>query len=476
MKRLLVLLFALCAATAAPAADDRSTTYTFKGSVAAAENYFIPFYTPFEVPRGTTRIEVRQSFSAPDGRKCNLDLGIFSTVGTAFGGEGFRGWSGGARRSFVLSEEEATPGYLAGPIEPGEWYIVQMATSWGVPRIDWELEVVCHRGKRAKAPFRPSYAAMRLKEEPGWYRFDTHVHTHHSDGAESPETVVRMARENGLDGIFSTDHNTTSSLRVWGMVQRPDLLVVPGVEVTFQEGHWNLVGMNPDEWIDFRYHYTERERHAAMVRRAHDMGAVTVANHPYDIVFRYDKAPLDGIEVWNGPWSAGDEKALGEWDALLRAGIVKFASAGTDFHDTRLTVGSPQTVIYARALATPEVIEGLALGRSYLARDSRVDLTMEARCADRPAERVMLGGTLVRSGRAEVLFRTSVRGATLALFDQNGPVYMAPCPADTELVIALPGDSRWVRAELRDDKRRMVALTNPIFVAHAACGRSLCGE
>ena len=46
-----------------------------------------------------------------------LDLGC---IGPA----GFRGWSGGARRSFVITPDAATPGYLAGELEPGTWQVM----------------------------------------------------------------------------------------------------------------------------------------------------------------------------------------------------------------------------------------------------------------------------------------------------------------------------------------------------------------
>ena len=41
-----------------------------------------------------------------------MDLGCM-------GAAGFRGWSGGARRSFVITDDAATPGYLPGELEAG---------------------------------------------------------------------------------------------------------------------------------------------------------------------------------------------------------------------------------------------------------------------------------------------------------------------------------------------------------------------
>ena len=60
-------------------------------------------HLPFEVPEGTTRVEVAYSYSDAIGSDPQLtggntvDLGIFDARGIEFPGAGFRGWSGSAR-------------------------------------------------------------------------------------------------------------------------------------------------------------------------------------------------------------------------------------------------------------------------------------------------------------------------------------------------------------------------------------------
>ena len=54
-----------------------------------------------------------------------LDIGIFDSRGREFlDAPGFRGWSGNARREFEITEDDATPGYIAGALFPGEWNIL----------------------------------------------------------------------------------------------------------------------------------------------------------------------------------------------------------------------------------------------------------------------------------------------------------------------------------------------------------------
>ena len=68
-------------------------------------------YLPVEVPPGSQALRVKLAYRAPG---CVLDLGCL-------GPAGFRGWSGAARREFVITPDAATPGYLPGELEPGTW-------------------------------------------------------------------------------------------------------------------------------------------------------------------------------------------------------------------------------------------------------------------------------------------------------------------------------------------------------------------
>ncbi|MGB6581718.1 MAG: PHP domain-containing protein, partial [Streptosporangiaceae bacterium] len=72
-------------------------------------------YLPVEVPTGTAGLRVEFDYERASGTV--LDLGCL-------GPHGFRGWSGSARESFVITREAATPGYLPGEIEAGTWQVM----------------------------------------------------------------------------------------------------------------------------------------------------------------------------------------------------------------------------------------------------------------------------------------------------------------------------------------------------------------
>ncbi|MGH2505473.1 MAG: PHP domain-containing protein, partial [Ktedonobacterales bacterium] len=63
-------------------------------------------------------------------------------------------------------------------------------------------------------------------------RIDLHTHSTASDGLLAPDALVRFAREQGLDLIALTDHDTTAGVaaaRAEG--ERIGLTVIDGIEI-----------------------------------------------------------------------------------------------------------------------------------------------------------------------------------------------------------------------------------------------------
>ncbi|MBA2528484.1 MAG: PHP domain-containing protein, partial [Euzebyales bacterium] len=71
-------------------------------------------YVGFDVPPGTPAVSLKLLY---DTASAVLDLGLFDA-------DGFRGYSGGARDSVVVTRTAATPGYLPGPLPAGEWRVL----------------------------------------------------------------------------------------------------------------------------------------------------------------------------------------------------------------------------------------------------------------------------------------------------------------------------------------------------------------
>jgi len=65
---------------------------------------------------------------------------------------------------------------------------------------------------------------------------DLHIHTYFSDGTQSPESVVDIAKSRGLSVISICDHNNVMAYeRLFRACRSAELNLIPGVEV---DVHW----------------------------------------------------------------------------------------------------------------------------------------------------------------------------------------------------------------------------------------------
>ena len=190
----------------------------------------------------------------------------------------------GIRHRVRLAQREATPGYLPGPLPPGEW-TVQIDTHMVMPGdpVRYSLDITVREeaapgspgvsagsssafetGPSDAAAFAAANAATNAAADddlpvvaaptlgPGWYRGDFHTHTVHSDAAQHQTVagLVAAARAHGLDFVFLTDHNTTSGLREMAAASTDGFLGAAGMELTTFWGHAVCLGTH--EWIDWR--------------------------------------------------------------------------------------------------------------------------------------------------------------------------------------------------------------------------------
>ena len=192
---------------------------TLRASVTPADRAADPyFYLPFDVPEGTTRIDATLAY--PKAADCVIDLGCLDPrVGPWPAREGFRGWSGGARDGFFVATDDATPGYVHGPIPPGRWQVILGLYKLPPAGAEVTVTVAFDASPRATLPQPERTFPVRAGE--GWYKGDLHSHTFHSDARGAPELLHAAARQAGLDFLAVTDHNTTTGRRYFHPRARP---------------------------------------------------------------------------------------------------------------------------------------------------------------------------------------------------------------------------------------------------------------
>lgn len=74
---------------------------------------------------------------------------------------------------------------------------------------------------------------------------DLHVHTFYSDGTNSPEAVVRLAKKTGVETIAITDHDGTDGIpEAMAAGKKYGVSVIPGIEisVTNEGGNMHILG------------------------------------------------------------------------------------------------------------------------------------------------------------------------------------------------------------------------------------------
>ena len=108
---------------------------------------------------------------------------------------------------------------------------------------------------------------------------DLHLHTRFSDGTDTPERVVELARQAGLSAIAITDHDNTDALAVAEpAAQRCGLELIPGIEMSSAVAHCevHMLGF----LLDFEHPGLKRhlaEQQARRVDRVHQMAAKLAA-------------------------------------------------------------------------------------------------------------------------------------------------------------------------------------------------------
>lgn len=325
---------------------------------------------PVEVPPTARAIRVALRTPPDSGA---IDLGLW-------GPDGFRGWSGGARRDVVVATTVATPGYLPGPRISGAWEValgLHHVPESGAPyevlvgfeRAEPPAEAVGRRSPGQLA--RPRAVCPPVGCDAGdglrWWPGDLHTHTEHSDGELSVGEVAGLAAEAGLAFCAITDHNTVSHHAELAAAERSSgVALIAGQEVTTPDGHANVLGIST--WVDFR------DPPEVWQRRADTDGGLLVVNHPMagDCRWELDEPPTGSlVEAWHAPCDLATSGALTAASLAWTRRWDGIAVGGSDFHrlGDPMRPGTPTTWVACAEPTAAQVVDAVGAGRVAVSAD-----------------------------------------------------------------------------------------------------------
>ena len=358
------------------------------------------------------------------------------------------GASGSERREITIHENHATPGYHSLPLRAGTWFIIL-----GAYHIEEEGCPVL-------------LTVTQIPKDGILLKGDCHTHTVHSDGWYTVDELISRVRTDRLDYLFVTDHNAMTSNEL--LRSYPDLTVLPGVEITYYDGHCNMFGVKRPVKT---YVANGREEVLAVLREGRENGALLSLNHPFDpgCGWQYGiggDVPLDMVEIWNGPFTLFNQQAIDMWHKELTRGRIWPAVGGSDCHHMELfrTFAAPATCLYAASRSGSDILDAMKTGHAYIGMNMGapgIYLAMgEARMGD-----------VYRGAREPLQLRVdSLRaGDEIRLLNQDSVLWKNKPGAcyqyETDIKIK---DSLFVRAEVRrllpGVGETLASVSNPIYL------------
>ena len=471
----------------------RSPDVSLHGSV-TYDNAQTYVEVPFTVPVGVTRLMVDFAYTERD-KHTSIDLGILDS-------ERFRGWSGGNKSGFTLSETDATPSYLPGPIRPGTWRLLL-----GIPNIergvksDYEAKIYfAHAGDPVAVS---TFSSAPLRTGAAWYRGDFHMHDAHSDGSCLSQAgmnvpcplykTVETAAGRKLDFIAISDHNTISHYDAIRELQPyfDQMLLLSAREITTFYGHANVFGVT--DFIDFRVGSKAVPDVNAMMKQVAAAHGLLSINHPGSpsgaacmgcgwTAPGTDYSQVTAIEAINGGSMEGGKDGKGSgipfWQDKLSKGFRITAIGGSDNHEAvypafvRSAVGHPTTVVYAQNLSERAILEGVRAGHVFVDLEGTTDRVIEfsAKVGDR--EGAM--GDILKAAAGEVVHFTlrmqNLQGAYPEVVHDE-PDARRFGEGMTNFDYESDGKPHWFRVNVRSMDGKLLILGNPVYLNFAGVER-----
>jgi len=185
-------------------------------------------------------------------------------------------------------------------------------------------------------------------------KLDLHVHTTGSPDAHTrPEDLPGIVNARGLDGVAITEHDH------FNPPQLPGIIIVPGIEISSQQGH--VLGLGVREEIPSRLSADET------VQRIHEQSGIAIIPHPYDPVcecvkIAHLKVRPDAVETMNADALSF---RISNWLARRDARNFKLPEVGGSDSHIPQTIGDAYTVIDCASRDVKDILNAIRAGKMH---------------------------------------------------------------------------------------------------------------
>lgn len=332
--------------------------------------------------------------------------------------------------------------------------------------------------------------------EARWYKGDFHTHTRLSDGKETTENAMKKAKDMEMDFYVPTEHNLVHT----GWCDT-ELCILPGIEITTDEGHFNLFGITemPENLFEIvKNNGTPQMEQCveATIKEANQKGWIVSLNHPFLTIWKwkYGKTSLKDfqcVEIINDPTyqdaAPSNDEAIRFLDELWKDGHRIWGVGGSDSHNlieeryegakSPSIAGDPGTYVFCEGLSPKKLMEQVRKGHMCVTRFCQIipKITAEGR-EYLPGEEIPVNGDEVLltyeakiTGLSEepdvFLVKNGEKQAAAVTESKKGSYGIA-------VEVALSRNAwNWVRLEVRDKDGAFLGYVNPVYcgVAESVC-------
>ena len=201
-----------------------------------------------------------------------------------------------------------------------------------------------------------------------FFKANFHCHTTESDGKLSPLSVIEFYKHAGYDILSITDHRTVTE------IDSNQILLIPGIEIDYSlPGQWvHILGLGMKSTVSALWnHFGTPQEGIDLIR---SLGGIAVLAHPSwslnTPAFMSSLTGLSGVEIWNSvstlPLNADRADSSSLLDVTWASGgelIPVFAN--DDSHPYKSEAGVAATMIQAKELTVPAVMNALKAGHFY---------------------------------------------------------------------------------------------------------------